>query len=424
MAGSEKLFEEALQIMPGGVSSPVRAFSPYPRFIRRGRGSRIEDVEGREYVDLCLGFGPLIVGHAHPAVVERLERRMEEGFLFGAPVEEEVLLAKRIVESVPSIDMVRFVNTGTEATMHCLRLARGYTGRKKIVAMEGGFHGAHDGLLVKAGSGAAKLSLPKSKGVLDEAVAHTLLVPYNDGDALREALKQHREDVAAIIVEPILGNIGVVPPREGYLQEVREMAQEQDVLLIFDEVITGFRLGPAGAQGYYDVHSDLTTLGKVVGGGLPCAAIGGRRDIMERFSPSGEVYQAGTFSGNPLSMTAGLATLKVLEEKGYKGLHSMGGRVRRGLQSILEGLGLPFEVQCVESMFQIFFTGGLVSGYTDALRCDKRAFTLFFRRMLDAGFYLPPSQFETNFLSTAHTDKEIDAFLEAAEGALREGQGR
>jgi glutamate-1-semialdehyde 2,1-aminomutase len=420
MVGSKELYEEALQLMPGGVSSPVRAFSPYPRYIRRGRGSRIEDADGRQYVDFCLGFGPLILGHAHPVVVERLRRRLEEGFLFGAPVEEEVGLARRIVEAFPSIEKVRFVNTGTEATMHCMRLARGYTGRKKVIAMEGGFHGAHDPLLVKAGSGATTFSIPKSRGVLEEAVSHTHLVPFNDAEALRKALREHRGQVAAVLMEPVLGNIGVVPPEEGYLHEVREATEEEDVLLVFDEVITGFRLGPSGAQGYYGVVPDLTTLGKILGGGLPCAAVGGPQDILDNFSPSGSVYQAGTFSGNPVSLTAGLATLEVLQKEGYDGLRTLGDRVRSGLRDIIERLNLSYPVQGLESMFQVFFTDGGVRGYNDALKSDREAFNLFFRKLLDSGFYLPPSQFETNFLSTAHDTDDIDTFLSAAEEALRE----
>jgi glutamate-1-semialdehyde 2,1-aminomutase len=424
MVGSKELYEEALRLMPGGVSSPVRAFLPYPLYIRRGRGPKIEDVEGRQYVDFCMGFGPLILGHAHPAVVERVQRRLEEGFLFGAPVDEEIRLARRIVDAFPSVEKVRFVNTGTEATMHSIRLARGHTGRRKIIAMEGGFHGAHDALLVKAGSGATTFSIPKSKGIPEEAVSHTRLVPFNDAEALRKALREHRGDVAAVLEEPVLGNIGLVPPREGYLSEVREATEEEDVLLIFDEVITGFRLGPAGAQGYDGVEPDLTTLGKVLGGGLPCAAIGGRKDILDQFSPSGSVYQAGTFSGNPLSLTAGLATLEVMEKEGYGGLRSLGGKVMNGLADILERLDLPFAVQGVESMFQVFFTQGEVLGYADALQCDRDAFNRFFRRMLDSGVYLPPSQFETNFLSTAHDEEDVNTFLSAAEEALGEVSAR
>lgn len=420
MPSSKELYQEALHLLPGGVSSPVRAYGPYPRFLRRGRGSRVEDADGRAYVDLCLGFGPLIVGHAHPHVVERVRARLEEGTLFGAPVEEEILLAKRIVGALPSVEKVRFVNTGTEATMHALRLARGATGKTKVVATEGGFHGAHDALLVKAGSGAATLALPKSKGVPEEAVVHTVLVPYNDADALRRALRDHRGEVAAFLLEPVMGNVGTVPPQGDYLPEIREVTEEADVLLFFDEVITGFRLGPGGAQGYYGVTPDLTTLGKVLGGGLPCAAIGGPADLLDHFAPTGGVYQAGTFSGNPLSLTAGLATLEVLERAGYEGLRRLGQRAVAGLRALVEAGGYPLSVQGVESMFQLFFRPGEVANYAQALESDGKGFLRFFQGMLEAGFSLPPSQFETNFLSTAHTEEEVDAFLAAAEGVLAE----
>lgn len=424
MDRSEALFREARTLLPGGVSSPVRAYDPYPRFLRRGRGSRVEDADGRTYVDFCLGFGPLILGHAHPHVTGQVRARLEEGVLFGAPVEEEVRLARRLVDALPSVDRVRFVNTGTEATLHALRLARGATERKKVVAVAGGFHGAVDALLVKAGSGAATLALPKSKGVPEEVAANTILVPYNDAAALRRVLRDRRGEVAAFLLEPVLGNVGTVPPRGDYLREVREATEEEDVLLIFDEVITGFRLGPAGAQGYYGVTPDLTTLGKILGGGFPCAAVGGPGDLLDAFTPTGDVYQAGTFSGNPLSLTAGLATLEALEREGYGGLRRLGTGVRRGLQAIVEDRSLPLSVQGVESVFQLFFRPDGVANYAEALECDRDAFGRFFRALLDAGYYLPPSQFESNFLSTAHTADQVDGFLAAAEHALREAVPR
>ncbi len=417
--GSKELYHEALKLIPGGVSSPVRAYEPYPRFMVRGRGPRIWDVEGREYIDLCLGFGPLILGHAHPAVVAALQAQAERGVLFGSPTEAEVELAKKVIAHFPSIDMVRFTSSGTEATMHALRLARGVTKREDIIAVEGSFHGAHDALLARAGSGAAGLSVPTSAGVLGDAVKHTHLVPFNDVPALERVIKVQGDRVAALIMEPVLGNIGPIPPGKGYLRAVRDATQDAGILLILDEVITGFRLALGGAQEYYGVGADITTLGKVLGGGLPVGAFGGRREFMEAIAPSGPVYQAGTYSGNPMSTAAGLATLGVLEERGLEEVNRLGGLLRGRLEEAAEESRLPYAVQGLGSMAQIFFIKGPVVDYRSAMTADREKFMGFFRGLLDRGIYLPPSQYETWFLSLAHAEAEVEAVAEAAAGVLR-----
>jgi glutamate-1-semialdehyde 2,1-aminomutase len=417
--GSKELYHEALKLMPGGVSSPVRAYEPYPRFMARGRGPRIWDVEGREYIDLCLGFGPLILGHAHPAVVAALQAQAEGGVLLGSPTEAEVELAKKVIAHFPSIDMVRFTSSGTEATMHALRLARGVTGREDIIAVEGSFHGAHDALLARAGSGAAGLSVPTSAGVLGDAVKHTHLVPFNDVHALERMIKVQGDRVAAIIMEPVLGNIGLIPPGKGYLRAVRDATEEAGILLIFDEVITGFRLALGGAQQHYGVEADMTTLGKVLGGGLPVGAFGGRREFMEKVAPSGSVYQAGTYSGNPMTMAAGLATLGVLEERGLEEVNRLGDLLRRRLEEATEESSLPYTVQGLGSMAQVFFTQGPVVDFRMAMAADREKFMRFFRGLLDRGIYLPPSQYETWFLSLAHGKGEVEVVGEAAADVLR-----
>jgi glutamate-1-semialdehyde 2,1-aminomutase len=345
----------------------------------------VYDVDGNRYIDCCMAFGPLILGHAHPYVVEQIREQLEAGWNFGAPTEAEVRLAKKVCGHFPSIEMLRFVNSGTEATMHAIRLARGATGRRKIVKATGAYHGAHDAVLVRAGSGATTFGVPSSAGVLEATAKHTLTVPFNDANAMRKVIAANRRDLAAVILEPVMGNAGPILPADGYLQEVREVTEANEVLLIFDEVITGFRIAMGGAQERYGVRADLTTLGKM--------------------------YQAGTASGNPLAMTAGLATLEVLKRTGLGGVNRLGDRMRRGLADAAAEFG--FRVQGLASMFQLFLTAKPVRSYEDALACDAKAFHRLFLALLDEGVYLPPSQFETCFLSTAHTAKDVDATLEA-----------
>jgi glutamate-1-semialdehyde 2,1-aminomutase len=416
---NQELFEEAKSYLVGGVNSPVRAMKPYPFFTMEANGCKLVDVEGREYIDYCLAYGPLILGHAYPYVVEKVREQLQRGSAYGTPTELELEFAKKIVRHVPCAEMVRFVNTGTEATMSAIRLARGYTGRKKILKFEGAFHGAHDSVLVKAGSGATTQGVPTSKGVPPEAAQNTLLAPFNDPDAV-EGLLRHNE-AACVIVEPVMGNAGCILPKEGYLKFLREVTSETGTLLVFDEVITGFRLGLGGAQEYYNVTPDVTTLGKILGGGLPIGAIVGKREIMEHFSPVGKVYQAGTFNGNPLSLTAGYATIHVLEDQRvYRRVNSLAGTIRRALGEIAEDLGLDVFVSGVSSMFQMYFTGEEVVDYATALGADKDTFLAFQQRLLDRGVFLPPSQYECNFVSYAHTDEAVEATLTAVEEVLRE----
>jgi len=406
--------------MPGGVSSPVRAISPYPFYVSRAEGPYLWDVDGRKLIDYCLAYGPMILGHRHPLVMEKVIEQLERGWLYGTPSELEVRLAERIVGLYPSIDMLRFVNTGTEATMAALRIARGYTGRDRIVKVEGGFHGAHDSVLVKAGSGATTLGIPDSQGVPKDTAKNTLQVAYNDLGAIEEALTEYEGEVAAVIMEPVLGNIGPILPEKGYLEGARKLTKDHDVVLIFDEVITGFRLSLGGAQTYYDVVPDMTTLGKIIGGGFPIGVVGGKRELMERVAPSGGIYQAGTFNGSPTSLAAGMATLDVLEnERALERLNSRGDELRKALSQIVEDLGLGYSVVGIASMFKIFF-GDAPKNYVEALKCDKVGYLAFFRRMLKSGVFLPPSQFETNFLSAAHSEDVINQTLEAYKSNLRD----
>lgn len=419
MTRSEELHKRAKELMPAGVSSPVRAYEPFPRFINCGKGSKMWDVDGNEYIDYCMAFGPLILGHAPPPVVRAVKAAITKGSVFGAPTELEVLLAEKIRKHYPAGEMLRFVSTGTEATMHAIRLARGYTRRKKIVKVEGAYHGAHDAMLVKAGSGALTHSMPNSLGVLDDLAKHTVLVPFNDAQALRKAIREAEGDVAAMILEPVLGNVGPILPKEGYLKEVREITRASDVLLIFDEVITGFRLGLGGAQEMFGVRPDLFTMGKIVGGGYPIGVFAGRRDIMTNISPLGGVYQAGTFSGNPVSMTAGLETIKAIEKRGYGPLNRRSERLRKGLDDVFSRTSLPHRVSGIGSMFQVFFTDANILDWNDARASDTVSFMKMFRGLLDEGVYIPASQFETNFLSMAHSDADVESTLAAYERTLR-----
>jgi len=412
---SSELYRIAKELLPAGVSSPVRAFEPNPIFIKDAEGSKLIDVENNSYIDYCLGFGPLILGHKNSEIMNAVIERLKQGWLYGTPIEEEIILAKLVQKHVKSIDMLRYVNTGTEATMSAIRAARGFTLRDKIVKMEGSFHGAHDTVLVKTGSGGATFGIPNSAGVPADSVKNTIQVPFNDLDNLSYILDKNKDEIAAVILEPVMGNVGVILPEKDYLKEVRALTYENDVLLIFDEIITGFRLSLGGAQGYFGVTPDLTTLGKIVGGGFPIGIFGGKKEIMEKISPLGSVYQAGTFSGNPISLTAGIKTIKILEDI-LGDLNKKSEVMNRALSEIAEDRGYFFSG--IASMFQMFLTDTKVKDYNDAMQCDKEEYMNFFRRMLDEGIYLSPSQFETNFISSAHSKEDLEKTLEAYKKCL------
>jgi glutamate-1-semialdehyde 2,1-aminomutase len=417
-----ELFARAAQVIPGGVNSPVRAFGSVgsnPRFIRCGKGARLWDVEGNEYIDYVGSWGPLILGHAHPKVIREVCRAARCGASFGAPTPGEVELAELIVERIPSIRRVRLVNSGTEATMTALRLARAFTGRSKVIKFTGCYHGHADAFLVKAGSGAATLGTPTSPGVPPSVAADTLTTQFNDLESVESLFAAHASGVAAVIVEPVCGNAGVIAPQPGFLEGLRKLAAEHGALLIFDEVMTGFRLGPGGAQGLYGIEPDLTTLGKIVGGGLPIGAVGGRREIMEMLAPAGPVYQAGTLSGNPIAVAAGLTTLRMLDAGLYKKLETLANRLEEGIRCNLSKLSLPYQYQRVGSMACLFFTERAVNRYEDAEKADRKRFAEYFQAMLKEGIYLPPSQFEAFFISAAHTRKDIDRTIEANYKALK-----
>lgn len=415
---SIEAFKEAVNLMPGGVNSPVRAFKSVkmdPIFMARGKGSKIYDIDGNEYIDYVLSWGPLILGHTNDSVVEAIKKVAELGTSFGAPSLIENELAKLVIERVPSIEMIRMVSSGTEATMSALRLARGYTGRNKILKFEGCYHGHGDSLLIKAGSGVATLGLPDSPGVPEGIAQNTITVPYNDLESLKYAFEQFGDDIAAIIVEPVAGNMGVVPPLPGFLEGLREITTEYGSLLIFDEVMTGFRVGYNCAQGYYGVTPDLTCLGKVIGGGLPVGAYGGRREIMERIAPSGPIYQAGTLSGNPLAMSAGLATLNQLTPEHYVEFERKGDILEKGIKDAAEKYDIPHRINRAGSMIGFFFTNEEVTNYEQAKTSNLDYFTTYYSEMANQGVFLPPSQFEGLFLSTVHSDEDIQKTLEAIE---------
>lgn len=412
MSRSEELFARALQCIPGGVNSPVRAFRSVggkPPFIARGEGARIWDVDGREYIDYVGSWGPLLFGHRPVEVLTALEEVLKTGTSFGAPTEREVELAELICECLPSVEKVRLVNSGTEATMAAIRLARGFTGRDRIVKFDGCYHGHGDSLLVKAGSGVATLGLPDSPGVPAALAELTTVLPYNNVSALEDEFRVRGREIACVIVEPVAGNMGCVPPRPGYLQAMREMTQRYGALLIFDEVMTGFRVAAGGAQQLYGIQPDLTTLGKVIGGGLPVGAYGGRADIMNKVAPAGPVYQAGTLSGNPLAVAAGLAMLqKIRKDNPYPLLESLGARLQAGFA------GKKLRLNRVGSMFTVFFTENDVTDFASARACDAQKFNRYFHSMLEQGIYLAPSPFEAAFISTAHTAADIDRTIQAA----------
>jgi glutamate-1-semialdehyde 2,1-aminomutase len=424
---SEMLFEAAQRYIPGGVNSPVRAFRAVggtPRFIARAAGSKVYDVEGREYIDYVASWGPMILGHAQPQVVQAVQRAAELGTSYGAPTEAEVVLARMICEAFPSIELVRLVSSGTEAAMSAIRVARGYTQRDLIVKFDGCYHGHTDGLLVQAGSGATTLGIPNSGGVPASYTQQTLSLPFNNLAAVREAFDRYRRRIAAVVLEPVPGNMGVVLPAAGFLSGVRGLTAEDGALLVFDEVISGFRLRYGGAQHLFSVTPDLTILGKIIGGGLPVGAFGGRRDIMEQIAPLGPVYQAGTLSGNPLAVTAGIETLRLLREPGvYEGLESKAQQLCDGVQDGAKRAGVPVYATRLGSMFCTFFTDQPVTDYASASRSDTARFRRYFHALLEAGVYVAPSQFEAGFLSTAHTDMDIertvDASYQAFQTALR-----
>ena len=419
---SERLFAEAQELMPGGVSSPVRAFRAVggtPVFVERGEGAYLFDVDGNRYVDYVLSFGPLILGHAHPRVVAALEEAVRRGTSYGAPTALEAELAVLVGEAMPSVELLRFVNSGTEATMSALRLARAYTGRSKIAKFSGCYHGHADLLLVQAGSGVATFGLPDSPGVTKGAVVDTLVAPYNDLAAVERLFAEHSGQIAAVIVEPVAGNMGLVLPVEGFLAGLRELTAADGALLVFDEVMTGFRVHPGGAQQLYGITPDLTTLGKVIGGGLPVGAYGGRREVMELVAPEGPVYQAGTLSGNPLAMTAGIETLRAIREPGvWAGIEEVGERLRGGLGDAAAEAVVSVQPVRSGTMAALFFSESPVRTWDEAQRADTGRFARFHRAMLGRGVYLPPSQFETWFLSTEHGDEEIEATIAAAREAF------
>jgi glutamate-1-semialdehyde 2,1-aminomutase len=424
---SAALFERARRLMPGGVNSPVRAFRAVggsPRFIARGHGARVWDADGHELIDYVGSWGPLILGHAHPAVVTAIMRQAQQGTAFGAPTELEVRMAERLTGAMPSLELVRMVNSGTEATMAAVRVARGVTGRPRLVKFEGCYHGHGDSFLVKAGSGAATFGTPDSPGVTDATARDTVTARYNDLDSVRAAFAAHPGAISAIIVEPVVGNMGVVAPRPGFLQGVRELCSADGALLVFDEVMTGFRVARGGAQERYGVRPDLTTLGKIVGGGLPVGAYGGRRDLMARVSPSGPIYQAGTLSGNPLAMAAGLATLDIVlgDADFYARLEALGAALEEGLTQAAARAGVACTVARVGSMWTLFFTAERVDDWSGATRADTARFARFFQAMLARGVFLAPSQFEANFISAAHTPADVEATVRAAAEALEAGR--
>jgi glutamate-1-semialdehyde 2,1-aminomutase len=419
---SEELFADAQKVIPGGVNSSVRAFKPVggtPLFMERGEGSRLWDADGKEYIDYVGSWGPLILGHAAPEVVAAIQETVAKGTSFGTPTELETDMARKVVDMVPSVDRVRMCNSGTEATMSALRLARGYTNRDKVVKFQGCYHGHVDSLLVKAGSGAMSLGVPTSPGVPKDLAQHTHTLDYNDSEGVRALFEDMGREVAAVIVEPVAGNMGCVPPEPGFLQTLRDVCDSYGAVLIFDEVMTGFRVAMGGAQDHYQVHPDLTCLGKVIGGGMPVGAFGGRDEIMSHLSPEGPVYQAGTLAGNPVAMIAGLTTLNALSNHLYGDLGDKTARLAEGMAEAGTEFGVPIAENHVGAMFGIFFSDRPVRTFQDVADADANRFAQFFNGMLEQGVYLAPSPFEAGFVSRAHTDADIDATLEAARTVLK-----
>ena len=420
---SKKMFQRAKKVIPGGVNSPVRAYNNVggtPLCISKAKGSHLWDIDGNEYIDYVCSWGPLILGHAHPKVIQAVKNASEKGTSFGANCEIEVKLAERVVDCVPSIEKVRMVSSGTEATMSAIRLARGYTGRSKIIKFEGCYHGHADSFLSKAGSGAMTFGIPGTPGVTKGTIGDTLDAVYNDLSNVKKLIDQNENNIAAIIVEPVAGNMGVILPQSGFLEGLRKLADLHDIVLIFDEVITGFRLGLGGAQQYYNVKPDLTTLGKIIGGGLPVGAFGGAKHIMDYLAPDGPVYQAGTLSGNPIALSAGYATLLMLEKDDfYKKLEMKAIEFFNELKSNFEHFGFPCTPHYVSSMGGFYFQEGPVNNYTDALRSDTKLFAQYFQKLLDKGIYIAPSQFESMFVSLAHTDSDLQKTVEIHKAVLK-----
>lgn len=419
---SAEYFRAACEIIPGGVNSPVRAFKSVgcdPLFYDHAKGSHVWDVDGNDYIDFVASWGPMILGHAPDSVLDAVREQLAKGTSYGAPTLVEVEMAQAVIDAVPSVESVRFVSSGTEATMSAIRLARGYTGREKFVKFEGNYHGHSDALLVAAGSGLVTLGIPSTPGVTKGAAGDTIVLPYNDLEAVTYLLEEHGEEVAAIILEPIAGNMGVVPPADGFLQGLRDLCDTYGVVLIFDEVISGFRVALGGAQELYGVTPDLTTMGKIIGGGFPVGAFGGKKEIMDYLSPVGPVYQAGTLSGNPIAMVAGLANLEALKQPGvYEALEAKGALLEAGMRAAVEESGVDAYLTRVGSMSCMFLTDQVVTDWTSAATCDTDKYAAYFRRMLEAGFTIAPSQFEATFVSLSHTDEEIAAFTAAAAAAL------
>jgi glutamate-1-semialdehyde 2,1-aminomutase len=418
---SEKLFAKAKDLFPGGVNSPVRAFKGVggtPRFISRARGSHLIDVDGNDYVDYVLSWGPMIVGHCHPEVMREVQSAMKDGSSYGAPSPREIQLAELVRERMPWVQKMRFCSSGTEATTAAIRVARGFTGRDDILKFDGCYHGAGDPLLVKAGSGVETLGLPDSPGVPADLAKHTLTLPFNDLAAVEKLFEKKGKDLAAVIVEPIVGNMGVLVPKAGYLKGLLDVCRKHGALFIVDEVMTGFRVGPGGACGLYGLAPDLVTFGKVIGAGLPVGAFGGRADVMDRVAPAGPIYQAGTLSGNPMAMAAGWATLRLMTPAAYEKLDAAAGRLAEGLARAAAEAKVPVQVNRVGSMLTVFFSASPVFDAASARACDTRRFAAFFHTLLENGVYFPPSQFEAAFLSTAHTDDDLDRTLRAAQGAF------
>lgn len=423
MTRSEDLFEQAKKTIPGGVNSPVRAFNGVggsPRFIEKADGAYIYDADGKAYIDYVGSWGPMILGHNHPKIRKAVLKAVENGLSFGAPTELEVQMAEKVIEMVPSIEQVRMVSSGTEATMSAIRLARGYTNRDKILKFEGCYHGHADCLLVKVGSGALTLGQPSSPGIPADFAKHTLTAVYNDLDSVKELFSQHPQDIACIILEPVAGNMNCIPPVAGFLEGLRELCDQFGALLIIDEVMTGFRVSKSGAQGHYGVTPDLTTLGKVIGGGMPVGAFGGKKEVMQYIAPTGPVYQAGTLSGNPIAMTAGLAQLETLSEPGlYEELAAKTKRIAEGFKAAADKHGIPMAINYVGGMFGFFFTDEeKITGFEQVTKCNMEQFRAFYHGMLDEGIYLAPSAFEAGFLSMAHGEQELQATLDAADRVL------
>ncbi len=423
---NQELFERSQRRIPGGVNSPVRAFKAVggtPVFCKRGQGPRFWDADDKPYIDYVGSWGPLILGHAHPEVVAAVQEAAARGLSFGAPTEQELEIAELLCELVPSMEQVRLVSSGTEATMSAIRLARGFTGRSRIVKFEGCYHGHADSLLVKAGSGALTFGQPSSAGIPPEAAAHTLVLEYNNAEALEQTFAQGGRDIAAVIVEPVAGNMNLILPRPDFLKVLRELCSAHGSVLIFDEVMTGFRVGLGGAQAYFGITPDLTTLGKVIGGGMPVGAFGGRRDIMQCIAPLGPVYQAGTLSGNPVAVAAGLATLRLVQAPGfYDRLAASTRQLTEGLAAAARTAGTPFSAQAIGGMFGLYFRASPPQSYAEVMECDKEAFNLFFHAMLEEGVYFAPSAFEAGFVSAAHGPDELAATVAAANRVLARGR--